>query len=139
MAHQPRRRDCAALPSACCARHAHGAIPIGILVSIYFRSRRSASPEAIAAVLLFTGVALVASFGIRAQVLGWGCFAAFLLCLERRDRWAYAAVPIVVLWANVHASVILAPAYLLLRLSGQAATRRILTVARKRATCASWR
>ncbi len=95
-------------------------IPIGILVSIYVRSRRAASPEAIAAVLLLTGVALVASFGIRAQVLGWGCFAAFLLCIERRDRWAYAAVPIVVVWANVHASVLLAPAYLMLRLAGAA-------------------
>jgi hypothetical protein len=107
-------------------------IPVGILASIYFRSRDRASPAAIAAVLLFTGVALVASFGIRAQVFGWGCFAAFLLCLDRRDKWAYAAVPIVVLWANLHASVLLAPAYLLLRLIGQAATDGILTVARGR-------
>jgi hypothetical protein len=93
-------------------------VTIGIIVSIYLRSRRTASPEAIAAVLLLTGIALVASFGIRAQVLGWGCFAAFLLCIERRDRWAYAAVPIVVIWANIHASVLLAPAYLVFRLAG---------------------
>ncbi len=98
------------------------AVPIAVLVSIYFRSRDRASPEAIAAVLLFAGVALVASFGIRAQVLGWGCFAAFLVCLERRDRWAFAAVPIVAIWANVHASVLLAPAFLALRLSGAALT-----------------
>ncbi len=96
------------------------AVPIAILVSIYFRSRDRASREAIAAVLLFAGVALVASFGIRAQVLGWGCFAAFLVCLDRPDRWAFAAVPIVAIWANVHASVLLAPAFLALRLAGAA-------------------
>ncbi len=95
-------------------------VPIAILVSIYFRSRDRACPEAIAAVLLFAGVAIVASFGIRAQVLGWGCFAAFLVCLDRRDRWAYAAVPVVVIWANVHASVLLAPAFLALRIAGAA-------------------
>jgi hypothetical protein len=111
---------------------AMAAIPVAVLASIYLRSRDRASPAAIAAVLLFTGVALVASFGIRAQVFGWGCFAAFLLCLDRRDKWAYAAVPIVVLWANLHASVMLAPAYLLLRLFGQAATDGIFTVARGR-------
>ncbi|HVR46032.1 MAG TPA: hypothetical protein VMT95_05295 [Candidatus Binatia bacterium] len=94
-------------------------VPIAILVSVYFRSRERASPEAIGAVLLFAGVALVASFGIRAQVLGWGCFAAFLVALDRRDRWAYVAVPIVAIWANLHASVLLAPAYLALRLAGR--------------------
>jgi hypothetical protein len=111
---------------------AMAAIPIGILASIYFRSRERASPAAIAAVLLFTGVALVASFGIRAQVLGWGCFAAFLLCLDRRDKWAYAAVPIVVLWANLHASVLLAPAYLLFRLIGRSFSDGLVAVMKGR-------
>jgi hypothetical protein len=97
-------------------------VPTAILVSMYFRSRQRASPGAIAAVLLLAGIALVASFGIRAQVLGWGCFAAFVLCLERRDRWAYAAIPVVIIWANVHASVLLAPAFLVLRLAGEALT-----------------
>lgn len=60
------------------------------------------------------------SFGVRAQVLGWGCFAAFLLCLERRDGWYYLSVPIVMLWANVHASAMLAPIYLGARVVGGA-------------------
>ncbi len=107
-------------------------IPIGILASIYIRSRKAASPEAIAAVLLLTGIALVASFGIRAQVLGWGCFATFLLSIERRDRWAYAAIPIVAIWANVHASVLLAPAYLLLRLVGGAFTYGLRAIMKSR-------
>lgn len=107
-------------------------IPIAILISVYARSRERATPEAIALVLAFTGTALVASFGIRAQVLGWGCFAAFLLCLERRDRWAYAAVLIVVLWANVHASVMLAPAFLAARLVGAASTDGLRGLLRNR-------
>lgn len=93
-------------------------VPIAVLGSIYIRSRSCASAEAIAVVLLLAGCALTASFGIRAQVLGYGCFAAFLLCLRRRDRWVYAAVPVVVIWANVHASVLLAPAFLLVRMIG---------------------
>ena len=111
---------------------AMAAVPVAILASIYFRSRERANSVAIAVVLLCTGIALVASFGIRAQVLGWGCFAAFLACIERRDRWAYAAVPIIVLWANVHASVLLAPAFLLLRVIGRAADGGISAAVKSR-------
>lgn len=107
-------------------------VPTGILISLYFRSRRRASPEAIAAVLMFTGVALVASFGIRAQVLGWGCFAAFLYFVERRDRWSYAAVGIVAIWANLHASVMLAPAFLAARIAGAVATNGLQGLLRSR-------
>ncbi len=107
-------------------------IPIGILASIYVRSTKAATPEAIAIVLMFTGCALAASFGIRAQVLGWGCFAAFLLCLDRRDAWAYAAAPIVVLWANVHASVMLAPVFLLARVIGEVATSGVSSLHKSR-------
>jgi hypothetical protein len=109
-----------------------GLVPIGILLSIYFRSRRRASPEAIAAVLMLTGVALIASFGIRAQVLGWGCFAAFLYFVERRDRWSYAAVAIVAIWANLHASVMLAPAFLAARIAGNVATDGVRGLSRSR-------
>lgn len=107
-------------------------IPIGILASIYVRSTKGATPEAIAIVLMFTGCALAASFGIRAQVLGWGCFAAFLLCLDRRDAWAYAAVPVVVLWANVHASVMLAPVFVLARVIGEMATSGVRSLHKSR-------
>jgi hypothetical protein len=99
------------------------AIPIGIMSSIYLRSRESAAPEAVAIVLIFTGFALAASFGIRAQVLGWGCFAAFLLFLQRKDVWYYAVIPIVALWANVHASAMLAPVFLAARIVGSVADR----------------
>jgi hypothetical protein len=96
------------------------AIPAAILFSIYLRSRAEASAEAIAVALLLCGFAFDKSFGIRAQVLGWGCFAAFCLALERRDRWCYATIPIVVLWANLHASVMIAPVIVLARITGTA-------------------
>jgi hypothetical protein len=107
-------------------------VPIGTMLSVYFRSRRRASPEAIAAVLIFTGIALIASFGIRAQVLGWGCFAAFIYFLERRDRWSYAAVAAVAIWANVHASVMLAPVFLAARILGSVATDGVRGLSRNR-------
>jgi hypothetical protein len=94
------------------------AVPATILVSVYLRSRTTAKPEAIAIALFLCGLALAESFGIRAQVLGWGCLAAFLSCIERRDRWYYASIPITVVWANLHASAFIAPAILLARLAG---------------------
>jgi hypothetical protein len=96
---------------------------IGTLWSIYLRSRARATPMAIATVLLFTGVALDASFGVRAQVLGWACFAAFLLLLQRKDSWYYAAIAVVILWANCHASAMLAPVFLAARIAGTVADR----------------
>lgn len=97
------------------------AVPLGILVTIYCRSRVNASAEATGIALLFSGVALVESFGARAQVLGWGALALFMFFIERRDRWYYAAFPTAILWANLHASVALAPAIILARLGAIAA------------------
>ncbi|HEY1883616.1 MAG TPA: hypothetical protein VGG51_11305 [Candidatus Cybelea sp.] len=85
------------------------ALPLWILISIYLRSRGTARPEAIGIACFFCGIALLESFGIRAQVLGWAALAAFLYFLERDDGWYYAAFPVAVIWANVHASVALAP------------------------------
>jgi hypothetical protein len=97
------------------------AVPIGVLLSIVARSRGRAEPMAMAVMLLFCGIALSGSFGVRAQVLGWGCFAAFLLFLERRDGWYYASIAAVVVWANVHGSAALAPAFLIARIIGAVA------------------
>ena len=107
-------------------------VPIAVFGSIYIRSRGRAGPEAIGIVLLLVGCALSASFGIRAQVLGYGCFAAFLLCLGRSDRWAYVAVPVVAVWANVHASVLLAPVFLLARMTGAVADSGLRTLQKGR-------
>jgi hypothetical protein len=48
------------------------------------------------------------SFGIRAQVFAWPLFSSLLYVLDFTDVRAFWAVPVVVLWANVHASVMLA-------------------------------
>jgi hypothetical protein len=92
-------------------------LPVAILWSIFSRSREDARPEGAGIALLFCGVALLASFGVRAQVLGWALFAAFLYFLARRDRWYYAAIPTAVVWANVHASVLVAPVIIAARLA----------------------
>jgi len=73
-------------------------------------------------------VATVALIGMRAWALGAGQFAAlaailgflalFLLLAERRDRLRFWAIPVVVLWANVHASVLLAPIVALAAFAG---------------------
>lgn len=94
------------------------AIPVVILLTIIYRSRWRCGPEAIAIVLVFAGMSLEGSFGVRAQVMGWGCFALFLLCLDRRDGWYYLAIPVVALWANLHASAMLAPVFLATRVLG---------------------
>jgi hypothetical protein len=96
-------------------------VPVAILALIWLRSRRSSSPEAIAIVLLFSGMALSESLGIRAQVLGWGALAAFMLFLERNDRWYYAAFPTAIVWANLHASVAIAPVIVLARIAATVA------------------
>jgi hypothetical protein len=91
-------------------------IPGLILLLLYFRCTDDRAATGIA--ILLCGIAMLESFGVRAQVLGWGAFAAFLYLLERRDRWYYAAIAVTVLWANLHASVALAPAVVAARLLG---------------------
>lgn len=92
------------------------ALPLAILCSIYWRSRYDGIAAAATGVaLLFCGVAFLESFGARAQVLGWTSLAAFMFFIERRDRWYYAAIPTAIVWANLHASVAIAPAIVLAR------------------------
>lgn len=68
-----------------------------------------ASTLATFAVTLCTGVAMLQSFGVRAQAGGWCFLALFLVLLEVDGAWALAGVAVAVVWANVHASVVLAP------------------------------
>lgn len=96
------------------------ALPLAMLASIYLRSRASTSPEAIAIAVFFSGAAFLESFGVRAQVLGWAALAAFMFFIERRDRWYFAAFPTAVIWANLHASVAIAPIIVLARLAAAA-------------------
>ncbi len=56
-----------------------------------------------------SGIALLESFGVRGQVAAWPLLALFLLLAERAGRSRFWALAVVAVWANVHASVILAP------------------------------
>jgi len=98
-------------------------VPFAVLVTIWYRSRGQASPEATAIAITLCGIAMLESFGTRAQVLGWAALALFMLFIERRDRWYYAALPTAICWANLHASVALAPVIVLGRIGATVASK----------------
>ena len=72
-------------------------------------ARLGANPAAVAFVLIFVDVAMSQSFGVRVQVVGWSMLAAFLLALELPGRLRWTAILIAAVWANVHASAVIAP------------------------------
>jgi hypothetical protein len=72
-------------------------------------ARNGADPVAVALVLVFVDMAMAQSFGVRVQVVAWALLAAFLLALELPSRHRWTAVVVAVIWANVHASAMLAP------------------------------
>ncbi len=121
-----------------------GLCVIATLVLVAKRAhRRHASPVATAAVTAMCGIALLESFGVRAQVIGWPLLALVLLLLDTDDGRAWYAVPVVALWSNVHASALLAPAFAGLTAVGAildgdrytARSRIALTFALLAATC----
>lgn len=67
-----------------------------------------ASFDATALVILLGIVCLIPSFVLRVQIWVWPLFAALLLVLDFRDRRVWWSVPIIVAWANLHASAALA-------------------------------
>lgn len=80
------------------------------LVLTGLRARmRGASAIPIAFVTFCTGLALMQSYGVRAQVIAWPLLAALFLVLDSEGPLAYLAIPIVAVWANVHASAVAAP------------------------------
>ena len=54
-------------------------------------------------------LAMLQSFGARPQVFGWAGLSLLLLFLELDGIAAWLSVPLTVAWANLHASVLLAP------------------------------
>jgi hypothetical protein len=100
---------------------AHGApwlVPLGCaaaacaaLATVVVRCRRRGVSGALpSAAVIVCALAMVQSFGARAQVLGWLGLATVMWLLETDGPWAWAAVPVTVAWANVHASVFVSPA-----------------------------
>jgi hypothetical protein len=80
------------------------------ILSVAYRSRRrGASAFAIALVTTCTGFALMESFGVRAQIFGWLFLSVVLTLLDLENGWLFLALIAVALWANVHASALIAP------------------------------
>jgi len=103
-----------------------------VLSTVVLRcARRGVSPTGASAAVLVCAFAMLQSFGVRAQVLGWACLSVVVLLLEIDGPWAWAAVPATAVWANLHASAFLAPA--------TAALIALATVMRDRAWSAAVR
>jgi len=75
------------------------------------------------------GFAMFGSFGVRAQIFGWLCFAILLYLDTRGERFRRWAPLVILLWANLHASAPFGVAYLLLRLAFDRTRVNALTVA----------
>jgi hypothetical protein len=73
--------------------------------------RLGASARSTAIVVLFAQVAAIGETGFRAETLAFPLFALVLLVLLDDDRQpsrrVYLALPLLILWANVHGSVVL--------------------------------
>jgi len=90
-----------------------GGIALGAVLALgivaYDAVRRGASSRAVVLCTSLAGIGLFASFGVRVQVAAWPLLALYLLLLDVEGPWAYAAIAVAALWANVHASAMLAP------------------------------
>jgi hypothetical protein len=84
----------------------------GSLLLTAYRSRlRGASTFANVLCTAFTGFAMLQAFGVRAQIFGWLFLSVAMLLLDLETDWIFLVIPVVALWANVHASALIAPVF----------------------------
>jgi hypothetical protein len=88
---------------------------------------RGSSALARAFTIVLIGAALIPSFGLRAQVLAWPLLALVLLALESGPRRAWFALPISIVWYNLHASALIVPCIVLVDGIGRAIDERRLS------------
>ena len=82
-----------------------------IAATLWASRRLGASTLATALAVFCVAFSMLQSYGIRAQVFAWCALAIVMLALRARsDRAQWWIVPAVAVWANVHASAMLAPA-----------------------------
>ncbi len=95
------------------------AIAVGAGVTLVLCAMRArvlgASWPSIWIVTTCTAIAMEQMFGIRAQIAAWPLFASLLLFFEYEQRVRWYSFVVVFFWANLHASVFLAPVYAALR------------------------
>jgi hypothetical protein len=80
-----------------------------LVLTAYRAYRRDASAVATAVATACTGFAMLQAFGVRAQIFGWLFLVLVLLLLDIEGDWIFLTIPIIALWANVHASALIAP------------------------------
>ncbi len=89
----------------------HAAVGACVAMTLYVVARRTiarAGTLASVAAVVLCGIALDPSLGVRAQDVGWLCFAGLLSVLDWDDNRVFWAVPLVIVWANLHASAVVA-------------------------------
>jgi hypothetical protein len=84
------------------------ALFVALMITAYRAKRAGASTLSTLAALLFAGVVLEGPFALRAQVLAWPLLAGLMLALDSDGPAVLWAFPLIVAWANLHASVMLA-------------------------------
>jgi hypothetical protein len=89
-----------------------------LVITAWRAQRRGASTFAVGVVTFCAGFAMLQSFGVRAQIFAWLFLSLVLLLLELENAWIYVAIPLVALWANVHASAAIAPVIVALWTAG---------------------
>lgn len=96
-----------------------------LVFTAWSAKRLGSSTVATALCTLFVGFSMVESYGIRAQVFAWALLAGVMFVLrtcEGRARWWL--VPLTLVWANLHASALLAPVVIALWTVGMALEQR---------------
>ena len=97
-------------------------VALGTILALVLVARTclllEASPVWTAVGTALAGVAIVQSFGVRAQVAAWPLVAALMFLVQLRDRRVWWIVALTALWSNLHASVLLAPVVTLLVTAG---------------------
>lgn len=98
-----------AIPLACAL-----AVGLALVILVLRCARRGISSVRTSGAVILCGLAMMQSFGVRAQVVGWAGVSLILWLLEVEGPLAWAAVPVTFVWANLHASAFLAPTVALL-------------------------
>jgi hypothetical protein len=84
------------------------AVFAALVITAYRAKKAGASTMSTLAALLFSGICLEGPFALRAQVLAWPLLAGLMLALDSEGPAVFWALPLIVAWANLHASVMLA-------------------------------
>jgi len=84
------------------------AVFAALMITAVRCKRAGASTMSTLAAMLFAGICLEGPFALRAQVLAWPLLAGLMLALDADGPAIFWAIPLIVAWANLHASVMLA-------------------------------